>query len=589
MKKIFLIIAFILIYCSPAWATTKTVCDSGCDHTTIAAALTAVGNGTHTITVQGTYTGLENITISNSGTDASNRLRIIASGTQTVKAFMVNGSYLSIEGFTFDKLTGNDCNISLSDAAGAGISYITVKDGKFTSTADGIKSNPDLYFGSTKSNVYHAAFDYMFSGTLYTKAENAVGVVPGNDVIPSGKYGAVAFEIAADETIDVIEATNNATGYDSAALAEAGLPAVQASHARFGFVTVMKSDGNFTFGTTNFDATNVTATFYKRFDYPAPICSKDLAGNQSDPVPDHILIDNNDFDGFNYNSTISGTNYVVSNNLFHDNVGGCDVFYVCGDGITISGNEVYNISEVGSNHVDFIQTAGTVCGAVKSQNVVVERNYVHDLDGAQWANLSTDSTANIGNWTFRNNIFSNIAYSANIGIVNVTIANNTFYKVANELSWTFQGMCPGGTTWDATGMVVKNNIFINKTASNIGWYVIDAGCSVTPDYNYVADEDDYGEKTGFSETHGVNGGNPYLSNIAAGTAAGYALTAQSTILIGTGADLSAIFTDDYAGGTRTVPWDIGAYEYQSGATTPNHSFSGGATHSFGAGSTATWQ
>ena len=34
-----------------------------------------------------------------------------------------------------------------------------------------------------------------------------------------------------------------------------------------------------------------------------------------------------------------------------------------------------------------------------------------------------------------------------------------------------------------------------------------------------------------------------------------------------GADLSSFFTTDILGNTRTVPWDIGAYEYQSSGTT----------------------
>ena len=47
---------------------------------------------------------------------------------------------------------------------------------------------------------------------------------------------------------------------------------------------------------------------------------------------------------------------------------------------------------------------------------------------------------------------------------------------------------------------------------------------------------------------------------------------------------------DIVGTTRPqqTTWDIGAYEYYPSPYS-NHSFSGGATHSFGAGSTILWQ
>ena len=117
---------------------------------------------------------------------------------------------------------------------------------------------PSLTIGSTLTNVSHRAFVYYIGGTQYTKAANAVGIAPGDDVIPSGKLGVVAFDIGTDGTIHVIEATNNATGYDDSTAAIADLPAVASNHFRIGCFLVSKSDGDFTFGTTELSATNVT-------------------------------------------------------------------------------------------------------------------------------------------------------------------------------------------------------------------------------------------------------------------------------------------------------------------------------------------
>lgn len=128
-------------------------------------------------------------------------------------------------------------------------------------TGDYIISTPTLAIGTTPTAVSNIAFQYVINGTVYSKAAVAAGTAPGNDVIPLGTYGAVALDIGADGTIDVIEAGDNATGYASAALAIAGIAAVAADHVRMGTVTVIKSDGDFTFGTTELSAANVTEVY----------------------------------------------------------------------------------------------------------------------------------------------------------------------------------------------------------------------------------------------------------------------------------------------------------------------------------------
>lgn len=120
---------------------------------------------------------------------------------------------------------------------------------------------PALTLGSNKDDVANALFHFMIGGKHYIKAAITTGTAPGNDVVPQSLFGAVAFDIGADGTIDAIEATANATGYASAALAVAALPAAATGHARIGWVTATKSDGAFTFGTTEFDAANTTVAF----------------------------------------------------------------------------------------------------------------------------------------------------------------------------------------------------------------------------------------------------------------------------------------------------------------------------------------
>lgn len=122
-------------------------------------------------------------------------------------------------------------------------------------------TKPVLAIGSSAPNVSNQAFAFSIAGVQYIKAAVAAGTAPGNDVVPEDTFGAVAFDIGADLTIDVVEAAANATGYASAALAIAGIPAVAAGHVRMGTVTATKSDGAFTFGTTNLNAANSTVVY----------------------------------------------------------------------------------------------------------------------------------------------------------------------------------------------------------------------------------------------------------------------------------------------------------------------------------------
>ena len=118
-----------------------------------------------------------------------------------------------------------------------------------------------LAIGSTATAVATGALDFTIGGVRYSKAAVVAGTAPGNDIVPQSTFGAVALDIGVNGTIDAIEAADNATGYASAALAIAGIPAAATAHARLGTVTATKSDGAFTFGTTDLDAANTTVAY----------------------------------------------------------------------------------------------------------------------------------------------------------------------------------------------------------------------------------------------------------------------------------------------------------------------------------------
>jgi len=126
----------------------------------------------------------------------------------------------------------------------------------------GLLSAPTLAIGSgDKTAVANAAFFYMINGTIYAGVVDAAGTEPGNDVIPNGKFGACAFDIGIDGVKHAIEASANATGYDSAALAIAGIPAVASAHVRMGTVTAKDTGEAFTFGTVALDHAGATVAY----------------------------------------------------------------------------------------------------------------------------------------------------------------------------------------------------------------------------------------------------------------------------------------------------------------------------------------
>jgi len=119
-----------------------------------------------------------------------------------------------------------------------------------------------LAIGTTEANVANKAFQFRVAGVPYNEAASAAGTAPTATVVPEGTWGLFGFEIGADGTVDLVDAAANATGYATEALAIAARPATTAAHCMMGYVTVTKSDGDFTGATTTFSAANVTANFY---------------------------------------------------------------------------------------------------------------------------------------------------------------------------------------------------------------------------------------------------------------------------------------------------------------------------------------
>ena len=172
-------ILLILISSGSALGASVTVCTSGCDYTTISNALSTIGNGGHTVTVQNPYTANENIVVTQSGVDEARPLTIKARSGDSihVSRFVLTGRYLVVDGFIMDgAIGGYDAAVQTPG------SYITVQNCQITpagtnvqgvncKTASGGTPNPPPDNITIKNNTI-ANFDHIgHFGVLYKQSD----------------------------------------------------------------------------------------------------------------------------------------------------------------------------------------------------------------------------------------------------------------------------------------------------------------------------------------------------------------------------------------------------------------------------------
>ena len=134
-----------------------------------------------------------------------------------------------------------------------------------------------------------------------------------------------------------------------------------------------------------------------------------------------------------------------------------------------------------------------------------------------------------------------------INAVRPKIFNNTIY--GNNTTGIYIGKGIPGSASGATDAVIRNNISLfNGRCANCGGNYQNLGSGTTADHNIF--DDAVNPLFVNPSERGVNNG------------AGFRLSSGSSPAVNAGADLSSIFTTDYAGVRRPQGsgWDIGAYE-----------------------------
>lgn len=232
-------------------------------------------------------------------------------------------------------------------------------------------------------------------------------------------------------------------------------------------------------------------------------------------VGSNSVIVGNRLDNFAYvNVSLGGTNNVFQDNSIKNTPH--DAMRVAGRKNKISGNFFHNVSDSGVTHTDLWQ-AFSYGPKEEAMDITVENNFALDCN-AQIAMLSDPyGKGLVRNWTFRNNLFINVANAGHICVPNVKFMNNTFVNCGKGTFGPilFRSMKGWGT---ASNAVITNNIFVGcgSRPENTGWYGTDKGLTVRGSGNFVAkgpsDSPPWGPKQGFKEPGGVNGGNPEFRN-----------------------------------------------------------------------------
>jgi hypothetical protein len=280
-----------------------------------------------------------------------------------------------------------------------------------------------------------------------------------------------------------------------------------------------------------------------------------------------------------------GFSVMGSNNLFEGNtltnLYKSDFILLWGRNNIIRGNTFANMLDYPiGNHPDFVQTFGQ--NGQGSKGHLIENNLVSNMVNGQLAQLTrsdgfTDPLANTPNemadWTFRNNIFRDIAFQSSCSIPGMKYYNNVFYRC------NFMGghaLAFGhGVRGSAEGFRIFNNVFLDCGSpgqNNVGWYATNRPDG-TPwndgqfNFNYVAKdgfapvrEENPPSSFRWYEPNGINGGNPMFAGVGS---ANFRLLVGSP-LIDRGTIVSVNQDIDGLSRPRGTTWDIGPYEFDAG-------------------------
>jgi len=172
---------------------------------------------------------------------------------------------------------------------------------------------------------------------------------------------------------------------------------------------------------------------------------------------------------------------------------------------------------------------------------------------------------NKGYNTVRNNTFRNCNTAYNGSGSGIIVGSGPSNLVYNNVVMNTQGIDFGAGI--SVGFGCSNCQIYNNTIYNNHWYgvVINSGTNSTVIKNNIIYLNGGGTILD-QGTSTVQSNNVFANPVFVNASSGDFRIQSGSPAIGTGVDLSSIFTIDYAGTSRVLPWDAGAYKYSSQTT-----------------------
>ncbi|MFA6282269.1 MAG: hypothetical protein WCY05_07210 [Candidatus Omnitrophota bacterium] len=382
MRRLFYIFVFLLIAC-PAWGATKTVCASGCDYTTIAAASSGATAGDTVNVSTGTYNE-NNPTFTKALTwvaiDGNGTVTITNSGTGAYAAtFTGNNAAILITGFIFDGLNVKASAISLAANAQNktcdhcifqnATNLITFNGGGITNISNSsFLGSPEYVLYGNVGNL--TANNNTFNVTVGT----AFGYITGGIITFIGSSSTVAFSTAAAFwDLNGSNITLNSTG---------------------NIINVSGGGNKYINGTRSSSSGSVTIsdTITSSATYSSNVFYFNVAGWAIDFNHTNITITNADYTGTLFafinqinpkirNSTITMTAPTSTNaftpiaisSLGTDGTNGGTV-----TGATLTNNTIYSINKTG--YIISIGSETSNAGNNKLDNAILSHNKIYGYD-----------------------------------------------------------------------------------------------------------------------------------------------------------------------------------------------------------------
>ena len=213
---------------------------------------------------------------------------------------------------------------------------------------------------------------------------------------------------------------------------------------------------------------------------------------------------------------LNGAYLLFESNVIRDCPNVESAFYLWGISNIIRGNIITNMFDTpkGGAHPDVFQSFAD--NGLASRGHLIEQNLVINCNcqlGSLQRRYRDRFLEDCQDWTFRNNIFINIASKLDVDFLNMKFYNNTFYNCMTNSPEGFIVNFNDSRFGRADGGEMINNAFIlvgNKPSSpNEGWFAVD------PALTNMVYENNFVTGTGWAakrfKKSSMNGGDPKLA------------------------------------------------------------------------------